>query len=100
FEDTLTQIGLGYFFLFLLGLAQPKWSWFALCLILVGYWAAFALYHTPASDFDYRAAGTPQNWEHNYTGFAAHWNKNTNLAWAFDRWFMNLFPRNTPFAFN
>ncbi|MEK6601724.1 MAG: hypothetical protein AABZ09_07570, partial [Candidatus Binatota bacterium] len=23
----------------------------------------------------------------------AHWNKNSNLAWAFDVWFMNLFPR-------
>src|SRR5438045_1627929 len=27
FEDTLTQIGLGYFFLFLLGLVQPGWQW-------------------------------------------------------------------------
>ena len=34
------------------------------------------------------------------TGFAAHWNKNSNLAWAFDTWFLNLFPRHEPFAFN
>ena len=34
------------------------------------------------------------------TGFAAHWNKNSNLAWAFDTWFLNLFPREKPFAFN
>lgn len=34
------------------------------------------------------------------SGFAAHWNKNTNLAWAFDRWFLNLFPRESPFLFN
>ncbi len=27
FEDTLTQIGLGYPFLFLLGFAKPKWQW-------------------------------------------------------------------------
>ena len=33
-------------------------------------------------------------------GFAAHWNKNTNLAWAFDRWFLNLFPRTKPFLSN
>jgi predicted acyltransferase len=32
------------------------------------------------------------------TGFAAHWNKNTNLAWAFDTWFLNLFPRERPFT--
>ena len=34
------------------------------------------------------------------TGFAAHWNKNTNLAWAFDTWFLNLFPREKPFVYN
>ena len=40
------------------------------------------------------------DWAHNYSGFAAHWNKNANLGNAFDRWFLNLFPRNTPFVFN
>jgi predicted acyltransferase len=34
------------------------------------------------------------------TGFAAHWNKNSHLAWAFDTWFLNLFPRQTPFLWN
>jgi predicted acyltransferase len=100
FEDTLTQIGLGYIFLFLLGLAKPKWSWLALATILVGYWAAFALYPLPTADFDYAAAGANPNWTYNYSGFAAHWNKNTNLAWAFDCWFLNLFPRKDPFRFN
>jgi len=38
--------------------------------------------------------------EHLLTGFAAHWNKNSNLAWAFDTWWLNLFPRENPFAFN
>src|SRR5437762_1136490 len=32
--------------------------------------------------------------------FTATWNKNSNLAWAFDGWFLNLFPRDKPFAFN
>ena len=33
--------------------------------------------------------------------FAAHcWNKNSNFAWAFDKWFLNLFPRPEPFVFN
>ena len=32
------------------------------------------------------------------SGFAAHWNKNSNLAWAFDTWFLNLFPRESPFV--
>lgn len=100
FEDTLTQIGLGYGFLFLLGFASVRMQVGALVLILVGYWAAFALYPLPDAGFDYAAAGVSPVWEHNLTGFAAHWNKNTNLAWAFDRWFLNLFPREAAFQFN
>ena len=38
----------------------------------------------------------PANWPH-LTGIAAHWDKNTNVAAAFDRWWMNLFPRETPY---
>lgn len=100
FEDTLTQIGLGYPFLFLLGFASQRIQIGALVIILIGYWAAFALYPLPDANFDYTNAGAIKDWEHNLTGFAAHWNKNTNLAWAFDRWFLNLFPREEPFLYN
>ncbi len=101
FEDTLTQIGLGYFFLFLLGLVRPRWLWWvAVAVLLVGYWAAFALYPLPGPGFDYAAVGTSADWTYNFSGFAAHWNKNTNFAWAFDCWFLNLFPREKPFLFN
>jgi predicted acyltransferase len=100
FEDTLTQIGLGYLPLVLISFMPRKGWWVALGVILVGYWAAFALYPLPGPNFDYQAAGADPNWSLNYSGFAAHWNKNTNLAWAFDRWFLNLFPRESPFRFN
>ena len=100
FEDTLTQIGLGYFFLFLLGFARAGWQWAVLGLILAGYWIAFALYPAPVSTFDYSAVGVASDWPHLLGGFAAHWNKNSNLAWAFDTWFLNLFPRATKFVFN
>ena len=100
FEDTLTQIGLGYVFLVLLALRPRRDQWLALALILVGYWAAFALFPRPAADFDYAAVGVPADWPHHLGGFAAHWNKNSNLAWAFDLWFLNLFPREHPFVFN
>jgi heparan-alpha-glucosaminide N-acetyltransferase len=100
FEDTLTQIGLGYVFLFLLGLRPIRDQWIALALVLVGYWAAFAIYPAPPPDFDYAAVGVLPGWPHLLDGFAAHWNKNSNLAWAFDVWFLNLFPRATPFLFN
>jgi heparan-alpha-glucosaminide N-acetyltransferase len=100
FEDTLTQIGLGYVFLFLLALRPVRDQWLALGLILLGYWAAFAAYPLPPPGFDYAAVGVPPDWPHLLTGFAAHWNKNSNLAWAFDLWFLNLFPRERPFLFN
>lgn len=98
FEDTLSQIGLGYGFLFVLGLRPVRDQWAALGVILVGYWLAFALY-TPGPGFDYARVGVPADWPH-LTGFAAHWDKHANLAWAFDAWFLNLFPRATPFAYN
>src|SRR3954469_20771554 len=100
FEDTLTQIGLGYVFLFLLGFTRVRTQVVALVLILIVFWAAFVLYPAPPPNFDYTRVGVPQNWEHNYTGFLSHWNKNSNLSWAFDVWFLNLFPREHPFVFN
>src|SRR5262249_50679581 len=100
FEDTLTQIGLGYGFLFLLGMRSARVKWIALGVILVGYWLAFALYHLPAPGFDTTTVGVAKDWPHWMSGFAAHWNKNTNLAWRVDLWFLNLFPREKPFAFN
>ena len=100
FEDTLTQIGLGYPIAFLLAFARPRWQWTALGVILVGYWAAWALYPAPGPHFNYAAVGVPADWHHNFTGFLSHWNKNSNLGQAFDVWFLNLFPREHPFVFN
>ena len=88
FEDTLTQIGLGYPFLFLLGFRPPRWQWIALGTILFGYWLAWAVYPV---------AGLPED---HYSGFMAHWNKTQNLGNAFDQWFLNLFPRTKPFVAN
>jgi len=100
FEDTLTQIGLGYGFLFLVGLRPTRDQWVVLVLLLVGTWTAFALYPLPADDFNYESVGVPNDWQHLATGFEAHWNKNTNLAADFDVWFLNLFPREHPFRYN
>lgn len=100
FEDTLTQIGLGYGFLYLLALRSVRWQWAALAVTLVGYWLAFALYPLPGADFDWAKAGVSAGWSGNLSRFAAHWNKNTNFAWAFDTWFMNLFPRKDAFLNN
>lgn len=100
FEDTLTQIGLGYVFLFLLGYVKEKWLWISLAAILFAYWLAWAVYPVAGPGFDWQAVGVPADWSHNYTGFMAHWNKNANFGNAFDQWFLNLFPRTAPFVAN
>ncbi len=98
FEDTLTQIGLGYPFLFMLANQPKRQAWRALFLIPFLYWLAFLLY--PVPDVDPQTVGVPAHWPYHFSGWAAHFNKNTNLAWAFDTWFLNLFPRKTPFLYN
>jgi len=98
FEDTLSQIGLGYPLLFALGMARERTRWVALAAILLGYWAVFAAWPVPGADADLAARGVREGWAHHFSGFAAHWNLNANPAWAFDRWFLNLFPRQSEFT--
>jgi predicted acyltransferase len=86
FEDTLTQIGLGYPLLWVLAWRPPRWQWFAFGLLLFAYWLAWALYPAHEPGF--------------YSGFLAHWNKGDNFGNAFDVWFLNLFPRTKPFLEN
>jgi predicted acyltransferase len=86
FEDTLSQIGLGYPLLFLLAYRPPRWQWGALGVLLFGYWLAWALY--PAQPVGF------------FSGFAAHWNKGNNFGNAFDVWFLNLFPTLKPYVAN
>ncbi len=100
FEDTLSQIGLGYPLLFALGFARGRTVLITLGLLLAGYWALFALWPLPAAGFDYARYNVPDDWPHHFTGFEAHWNINSNPAWAFDRWFLNEFPREKEFMGN
>ena len=92
FTIVLTQIGLGYTFLFLVAWLRPRWQLACAVGILVVYWAAFALYPAPQPGFELAKAGLPETWERT-EGFGAHWEKNTNLAAGVDQWFLNLFPR-------
>src|SRR5947208_524041 len=80
FEDTLTQIGLGYTFLFLLAFTSLRVQAIAFLVILAGFWAAFVLYPLPPPDFDYTKVGVSPDWPHLYTGFLAHFNKNSNVS--------------------
>lgn len=100
FDDTLSQIGLGYIPLFAIALLPRPATWGTIALILIGWWAAFANYPVPVEDFDYTTVGVENDWEHLETGFAAHWQKNANLASDADRWLLNKFPRSEPFNVN
>ena len=102
FEDTLTQIGMGYVPLFLLAFRPRRDQWLVLGVLLVGVWLAFAVHPLPGPDFDYSKVGVSGDWlaAHGLKDFAAHWQKNSNLAWELDGWWMNLFPRETPWTYN
>lgn len=97
FTNVLGQIGLGYFFLILLAGAGMKVRVATGLVLLAGTWALFAFW--PLGE-----APAPDNikWMQEkdiLTGFYAHWNPHTNAAAAFDRWFLNLFPRSEPYTF-
>jgi predicted acyltransferase len=101
FVNVLTQIGLGYTFLFLIAWLKPRWQLLASALVLLLYWSAFVVYPAPSSNMDSASLGLPANW-HRLHGMAAHWEKNTNLAAHVDQWFLNLFPHEDgkPFVYN
>jgi predicted acyltransferase len=99
FVNVLAQIGLGYWFVYLL-VGRPRAVQLAAALtILATYWLAFYLYPAPGPDFDWQAVGVESDFPR-LGGLFAHWNKNANFASAFDVWFLNRFPRSTPFAYN
>jgi heparan-alpha-glucosaminide N-acetyltransferase len=67
-------------------------------VVLAGYWLLFALYPLPAPGFDLASVGVSPG-DELFSGFFAHWNKNTNVAAAFDVWLLNMLPRPQPFLF-
>lgn len=99
FTNVLTQIGLGYVFLFLLWNCSARTQWLAAALILAGDWTLFYLYPTPPVDFDYASVGVPADWPR-LEGAEAHWDKNTNVAAAVDRVVLNWLPRRSRFEYS
>jgi len=84
FTNVLCQIGLGYGFLFFLVGRPFRLQATVAALVLAGTWLLMVLYPAPEGA----------------VGFAAHFQQGTNAFAAFDRWFLNLFPRSTPFEVN
>ena len=90
FVNVLTQIGMGYTFVWLLQ-GTGKWVQLAAVVLISGLtWYAFYQHPLPESGYpvDY---GLPADWPV-LTGVSAHWNKNVNFAVSADQWFINLFP--------
>ncbi len=103
FMNVLTQIGLGYTFLFLFWGRSFGVQAIGAVAILVGTWLLYVLYPAPTIDV---ATGAPEvgiaaAWSQEHLqGIATAWQKNANVGHAFDVWFLNLFPRSKPFEFN
>ncbi len=97
FTNVLAQIGLGYFFVFLL---VNRWKWLqglAFAVILGGYGFLFFNHPLPGPDFDWaKAEVQPQE---RFEGVQAHWSKNVNFAADQDRKILNQFPRDKPYEF-
>src|SRR3569833_2816767 len=63
FEDTLSQIGLGYTFAILIAFLLLCWQWISLGAILFAYWLAWALYPAPGASYDWAAVGVTPAFE-------------------------------------
>jgi heparan-alpha-glucosaminide N-acetyltransferase len=103
FANVLSQIGLGYTFVFLLW-GRPVWvQAIAAVVILVGTWLLFTCYMGAGIDIAQGAPdiGVEQAWaEEHLAGIPAAWHKNANIGHAVDVPLLNLFPRKEPFKFN
>ncbi len=100
FVNVLAQVGLGYAFVALLADRGFRIQLLAVSVILLATWLAFALYPLPAAggERSYGNAPRADAASERLPGFFAHWNKDDNIAAAFDRRFLNLFPRRKPFV--
>lgn len=107
--NVLTQIGLGYMFVFVMANWRMRSQLAAIAVILIGYGGAFYVYQPPKDDVvaltnflegnkaDSVFVDEPETLHEDmeqYIDHRSHFNKHTNAAAAFDRWFLNLFPRN------
>lgn len=100
FTNVLAQIGLGYFFLFLLSRMGVEYMVAGILLILAGY-SWFFIQHPLPSGAELAAVAALKGTQGAVLeGWAGHWSIHTNAAAAFDRWFLNLLPRDQPFQFN
>jgi predicted acyltransferase len=101
--NVLTQIGLGYPFLFLLWGRTLRTHVIAAVALLIGAWGLYAFY--PYAGID-PVKGAPEvgvsaAWAQEHLAeVAPAWHKNANVGHAIDTGLLNLLPRREPFVFN
>src|SRR5687768_625405 len=101
--NVLTQIGLGYPFLFLLWRRTFRTHVMVAIALLLGAWALYAFYPHAGVDL---AKGAPEvgvsaKWaQAHLADVGPAWHKNANVGHALDTWLLNLLPRREPFVFN
>jgi heparan-alpha-glucosaminide N-acetyltransferase len=103
FANVLTQIGLGYTFLFLLWGRSLRTQAIAAGAILIGTWLLYVGYPGAGIDIETGVSkvGVSKQWtETHLEGVSAAWHKNANIGHAIDTWLLNRFPREKPFTFN
>lgn len=102
--NVLTQIGLGYPFLFLLWNRTFRAQAITAAALLAGTWLLFTLF--PAGKPIEVSQGSPDvgitaDWaQANLQGIPAGWQKNNNVGHTIDRWLLNLFPRAETFDYS
>jgi len=103
FANVLCQIGLGYFFLFLLWRRTFRTQAIAAAAILIGTWLLYFAYPTTGIDVETGDpnVGVAADWaQEHLSGVGKSWHKNANVGRAVDLWLLNKFPREEPFVFN
>lgn len=103
FANVLTQIGLGYTFLFLLWGRSLRTQAITASAILAVIWLLFVGYPGASIDTETGApkVGVSKQWAQTHLeGISPTWHKNANLGHAIDTWLLNRFPREKPFTFN
>ncbi len=104
FMNVLSQIGLGYMFVFLLVNRGVILQTIVAVAILGGTWYAFYQHPLPPDGFDYAKVGIvkPDDKEQCILQppVFAHWTKNTNFAAEQDRIILNKLPRSQPYEYD
>ncbi len=105
--NVLSQIGLGYTFLFLMWRRPFIFQAIVAAVVLVGVWIAYFTFPSFDSqtqiDMEFGApeVGVSAEWaQEHLAGVGKAWHKNANLGHRIDVWLLNQIPRPEPFEFN